>query len=422
MKKELHYLKKAKISFEAQEIVRALSQIVEEKGPKVYLVGGFVRDLILGEPLSDMDVVIEGESRPLAMQLAKKLKGKVHSHGEFGTFVVFLPTGVRVDIATARKEMYPAPASLPRVEKGSLMEDLGRRDFTLNALAVPVTPRGFGNLIDPYGGLEDLRKGRLRAFHSRSFIDDPTRLFRALRYQTRLQLELEKSTKEWMRESVQKGLPRKLSGKRLFSELERVVAERRPLPVLLALDHWNLLRFFDRSIRFREREVRMSHRLERCIQRPLADLRLDEVWLLIVLNRLPRGRIAPKAREWALHRRLKKRLHQIHDAPLLFRKLQKGPLKPSEIYRILSPYAPEGVLFFYAAAPTVSVGHKIRRYLFDWRSVRLGINGDDIKRIGLQPGPQYRKVLDALRDEKLDREITSRSEELEWLKQNIDRF
>jgi tRNA nucleotidyltransferase (CCA-adding enzyme) len=193
----------------------------------IYAVGGFVRDLILNVPNKDIDIVVEGEGIPFAVCLAELFGGKVKSHEKFGTSVVTLSNGDRIDVATARTEYYKHPAALPIVEKGSIKSDLFRRDFTVNSMAIKLTGSNAFCLIDFFDGEKDLRSRKIHVLHSLSFIDDPCRLFRAIRFEQRFGFEIGRQEQVFMRTSIKKNLVDSLSGTRLFNDIKLLLNEKK---------------------------------------------------------------------------------------------------------------------------------------------------------------------------------------------------
>jgi len=207
-------------------------------GLPVYAVGGVVRDWLLGRDTQDLDLVVDGDPAPLARALARKLKGKAEAFDAFGTWRILSKGGGRIDVARSRKEVYPAPAVLPVVEPAPLRDDLYRRDFTVNAMAVSIVPDGFGKLEDPWGGAEDLGARVLRVLHPASFRDDPTRIFRAARFASRLGFALDPATAGWLSGAVAQGDLFLLSRERVRQELLRILAEPDPLGPLERLRDW----------------------------------------------------------------------------------------------------------------------------------------------------------------------------------------
>ncbi len=208
-------------------MVAAIREAARRRDARVYLVGGFVRDLLLGRPIRDFDAVVEGDGAGLARLLAASLGGRLTEHARFATASIALPDGRTIDVAAARRETYRHPGALPDVVTGaSLVEDLARRDFAVNAMAMEVTARR--SLVDPFGGRADLARRRLRVLHGRSFLDDPTRALRGVRYETRLGFLLEGGTRAALRAALEEGAMDRVSGARVRTELERIFAEPAP--------------------------------------------------------------------------------------------------------------------------------------------------------------------------------------------------
>jgi tRNA nucleotidyltransferase (CCA-adding enzyme) len=231
--------------------LETFGRLVSERGGDAFLVGGPVRDILLGKPLLDIDVVATHPVEPAVRALAARHKGRLEKRSAFLTFKLSFPDDIRMDVATARKETYPAPASLPVVQPSEPLHDLARRDFSINAMALSLLPSGFGELIDPLGGMMDLAARRLRALHPRSFMDDPTRIYRAARYAGRFHLHVDPETLGWIRSAIRLKIPASLSPARLSHEWIKVLMERDPRPALKFLDSWGALSFLSPAWRWR---------------------------------------------------------------------------------------------------------------------------------------------------------------------------
>src|SRR5215210_3173755 len=201
----------------------------------VYLVGGTVRDILLGERSFDVDIAVEGDAIAFAAALAEALDGRAHPHERFGTAVVLYGDGERIDVVTARTEFYEEPAALPTVEHASIRDDLFRRDFTINAMAVSLKGEDFGRLVDPFGGRRDLDAGTIRVLHNLSFIDDPTRIFRAIRYEARYGFGMDARTERLARGTIEMGLVGDLSSARLRDELHELLEEEQAARAIVRL-------------------------------------------------------------------------------------------------------------------------------------------------------------------------------------------
>ncbi|TFG92785.1 MAG: CCA tRNA nucleotidyltransferase [Syntrophobacterales bacterium] len=213
----------------------------EDMGFGAYAVGGLVRDLFLQRETLDVDVVIEGDGIAFASRFSADHGAHLTIYEKFKTANLVFPGGSKVDVATARTEVYEHPAALPLVKPGSIRDDLFRRDFSINTLATCLNPGRFGELFDPFQAREDIRKGTIRILHDRSFVDDPTRIFRAVRFEKRFDFKIEDSTETLIRDAVSAGLIERLSGYRIASELRLVLSEEDPVPIVVRLEELGVL-------------------------------------------------------------------------------------------------------------------------------------------------------------------------------------
>lgn len=219
-------------------IIKLAGKIADTKGIAIYIVGGVVRDILLGMPNYDLDFVVEGDAIEFSGILNGALKGDLKVHRAFGTATINY-NNHRIDIVTARSESYKKPAAYPEVEPGTIKEDLFRRDFTINAMAISINDKGFGDVVDFYSGLKDLKKKAIRVMHPRSFIDDPTRVFRAVRFSARFGFKIEPHTKSLIKEAVSEGLLGEVNRGRINKEIELFLKEEQPLKCLKAF--YNLI-------------------------------------------------------------------------------------------------------------------------------------------------------------------------------------
>jgi tRNA nucleotidyltransferase (CCA-adding enzyme) len=347
---------------EALPGIDALREVAERV--PAYLVGGAVRDLLLGLGGGDLDVAIEGDADVLAdlpgFELEREglfLTGRLHTDD------------VRVDVAQARAETYPRPGALPEVRRATISEDLARRDFTINAMAFPLAADG--ELLDPHGGLEDLRSELLRVLHPRSFVDDPTRALRAARYAARFGFELEPETDRLLRESDLSVV----SDDRVQNELRRAAAEPDPSLVLQLILDWGVMPSLD----------------------PDAPARVAEV-----------ARIA-ETEPWDgwVDRELAVMLAIVRPLPQIRELASATPERPSEAVRLAQRWDPAQLLVARALG-----AEWLDRYAAEWRRVRLEITGDDLLEAGVPEGPAIGRGLEAALSGKLDGELSGREEEL----------
>jgi tRNA nucleotidyltransferase (CCA-adding enzyme) len=222
-------------------LLKSAGRYAEDMGFRAFVVGGLVRDLVLNRENFDIDLVIEGEGVRFAEEFARVYDANIQYYTKFGTATLMFPDGCRLDIATARSETYEHPAALPKVLPGSIRDDMRRRDFTINTLAISLNPAYFGELLDFFKGSDDIKRKLIRVLHDLSFIDDPTRVFRAVRFEQRLDFRIESSTEKLVRDAVTKNLFDLLADYRVFSELRLILQEKDPLRVLKRLEWFGIL-------------------------------------------------------------------------------------------------------------------------------------------------------------------------------------
>ncbi|GIU95097.1 MAG: poly(A) polymerase [Gaiellaceae bacterium] len=375
----------------------------------VYLVGGTIRDLLLGEESFDIDIAVEGDAIAFARALARTLGGRVTTHEKFGTAVVQYGEGERVDVVTTRTEFYDAPAALPAVERASLRDDLFRRDFTINAMAASLAPDDLGRLVDPFGGRADLAAGVLRVLHNLSFIDDPTRIFRAIRYEARYGFRLEEHSARLARACIEMGLVGDLSSARLRDELTALLDDPGAVGGILRLGELGA----DRAVHPRLRaDAEAAALFERALELR-SELGLDVPPWRIGLAVLGRELSTEEAFDWLERLRVRRRdvaliVGAITVAPRIAERVETEELAPSQVVALAEAYAPDAPLLALARTDHPA----LREYFTRLRDVRLEIDGSDLAELGLTESPRVGKVLAELRRRKLDGELAGRDAEL----------
>jgi tRNA nucleotidyltransferase (CCA-adding enzyme) len=375
-----------------------------------YVVGGFVRDLLLRRPVNDLDVIVEGDAIQLGKALVKKFGGKLTRHDAFHTAIWRLPSTFdlrpsTLDLITARKETYERPGALPTVTPATIDDDLLRRDFTINAMAVRLDGDHFGELLDPLDGRSDLEQGRIRVLHPRSFVDDPTRIFRAVRYEGRYSFAIEPSTLERIDPESLKALS-SLSGERLRHELDLILVEENAVQILLrvagvgVLDaiHPRFPAFNPDDAEFLEMDNGLdipADRIGMGYMLWFMDLSEDEVFS--VARRLDFTNELTLS-VWAAAQLKRSLPHLVESQPSVWTyALEKLPL--------LSIYA----------VYLVSREKALLDYLSIWRHIKPHTTGDDLIARGLPPGPRYGEILTRLRAAWLDGEVKDKEQELQLL-------
>jgi tRNA nucleotidyltransferase (CCA-adding enzyme) len=389
---------------------------VSEQFDGVYLVGGTVRDILLGERNFDVDIAVEGDAIALARALAEVLGGRVRPHEKFGTAVVVYGEGERVDVVTARTEFYDAPAALPTVEHASIREDLFRRDFTINAMAVSLKGADLGRLVDPFGGRRDLEAHTIRVLHNLSFIDDPTRIFRAVRYENRYAFRMEEHTLRLARGTIEMGLVGDLSSARLRDELVALLEEGEVDHSILRLGELGADRAIHPHLAADEEAVELLRRLRELRDR--YDLAVPS-WRL-GLAALARGLPPNEAYDWLQRLKVRRRDAEAIAAavtvgPRLVERLREGA-EPAEVVALADPYSPDAPLFALALADQPA----LHAYFERLRDVRLEVSGADLAELGLAESPRVGEVLAELRRRKLNGELDGRDSELAAARELIE--
>jgi len=409
-------------------VLRLAGQIADDLNSNVYCVGGFVRDLFLQVPNFDVDLVVEGKGEEVAALLAEKLGGKKRSHERFQTAVVTLPDGSKIDIATARTEYYEFPAALPRVEKSSIREDMYRRDFTINTLAIALNPERFGDLIDCFGGLRDLQKGIIRILYNLSFVEDPTRILRAVRFEQRYNFTIEPDTLRFAIDAIERQMLGKLSYKRILHELILILSEKDPgrsLDRMREIGVWKYIL----------PEVKLEHLNRVTLKRiPIVTAWLQEryypanvkswlVYILVLLERLSEEEIEGIVQRYHFENYAIRVIKESRQVPGIAQYLTENKeLKASKIDELLGDWTRENIVYLLLLVREEKAWNNLVHYLDLKERVKVEIDGNDLKKLGLKAGPVFRVILEELYRLRLDEIINSRDEELlqvkKWMEEN----
>jgi tRNA nucleotidyltransferase (CCA-adding enzyme) len=375
----------------------------------VYLVGGTVRDILLGEPNFDVDIAVEGDAIGLARSVADALDGRVRAHSKFGTAVVVYGDDQRIDVVTARTEFYDAPAALPSVEHATIREDLFRRDFTINAMAVSLKGEDFGRLVDPFHGRRDLEAKTIRVLHNLSFIDDPTRIFRAIRYESRHGFRMDEHSQRLARGTIEMGVVGDLSSARLRDELIALLEEGDAGASILRLAELGAGRAIHPHLAADQEAVQLLERLRELNERYRTGV---PAWRL-AFETLARGMPPDEIYDWLQRLKVQRRDAEriawaVTVGPRLVERLRGDAPEPAEIVALAEPYAPDAPLFALALADP----DPLHEYFERLRDVRLEVSGADLAKLGVGESPQVGEILAELRRRKLNGQLDGRESEL----------
>ncbi|MBN2453581.1 MAG: CBS domain-containing protein [Candidatus Omnitrophica bacterium] len=410
-------------------LMRKIGHIANSMGYTAFVVGGLARDLVLGVKNLDLDIVTEGDAIKLGHLLAADLKAAIVVHKKFGTCSVVMKNKLKIDIATARKEKYISPAALPTVEFSSLKDDLVRRDFTINAMAISINASSFGRLIDFFNGRRDLAHGRIKVLHDDSFIDDPTRIFRAVRFESRFGFVIDHHTGELIRNAIDKSMFDRVEPQRIRDELVLILQEKEPLRALRRMAELEELRFIHPAIRFDSDLVRLCGAIdETCAwyNRWPHRKRAVERWLMYLMalfDSLTYAQVSAISNRFVFRgsdriRLLSYKKHAIAVTKAL--SAEKAP-KPSRIYRMLEPLPFEVTLLIIARTALMDsprcaarVRSRTKEFLEAYNGARVHVHGDDLKSMGLKPGPYYAVILKDILYNKIDGKLRTKKEEMEY--------
>ncbi|MEO1683876.1 MAG: CBS domain-containing protein [Cyanobacteria bacterium J06631_12] len=423
-----------------------IAAITDQKEWSLYLVGGAVRDLLLSllsgnaYPLTDIDLVVEGAEEGAGVLLAQAIQSTypqvdIQVHGQFQTAELSWPAAIStgdssaklskssstllVDIATARTEFYPYPAANPEVESSTIRQDLYRRDFTINAMALRLNSDRPGNLLDFFGGWMDLQQRQVRVLHANSFIEDPTRIFRAVRFAVRFDFELDPQTERFIRYAVRSGLYDKALASesktpalqaRLRVELKYVLQASQWAKALVKLDDLGAFRCLHRQLTLTPELERQLRRMDRWLNKFDVDQPRWLMMLLLVIVQLPTSDAVQVARSLQLSDKTLNRVETLHEKEQSL--LEQVPalagtaMRPSQIYRLFHPFERADLLLIANRCP-YTLGRWIWQYIVQLSQVPPLVNGATLKRLGYKPGPQFRSILTAVHQLQLDGELTS---------------
>jgi tRNA nucleotidyltransferase (CCA-adding enzyme) len=385
-------------------VLKSLRRRATSDGLPVYLVGGPVRDAVLGAPVKDLDFVVVGDAPALAEELAIEVGGLVTAHPRFGTATVEIDGG-RADLVTARKESYPFPGSLPEVSASTLDDDLARRDFSINAMALPLSGDS-AKVIDPHGGIQDLGSRSVRTLHPGSFADDPTRMLRAVRYEQRLGFQIADGTLSELRQALAGGYVAAVTGDRWRQELQKIFEEDRAIAMLVRAIELGVLAAVHPALSDGQALKRLAAQNGSGLPAPSA---MDLLAALTVSLSPADGDLVSRRLNlpaaWARVVRDTIALRVVSPA------LSGPSVRPSVVCRALDGLDSAAIAASARLLKDPQVRAQIRRYLEEWRSVEAALTGNDLLAMGVPPGPKIGQVLRELTSAKLDGLAGSEEEE-----------
>jgi tRNA nucleotidyltransferase (CCA-adding enzyme) len=422
----------SRLSQKRLSLLRELGNLADEGGVSLYLVGGVVRDLLLKRETWDLDLTVEGDGIGFARLVADRYRAGLAVFERFATARLAFPDGLKMDIATTRRESYAQPALLPTVQPASIEEDLSRRDFTINAMAIQLNRATFGQLFDPYGGQRDLRARVIRVLHEGSFQDDPTRIFRAIRFEQRFGFHLETTTLRLLAQAASTNLIQRLSGPRLQNEVLLLFAERDPVRVIARLGQLKLLRFLHRHLCYTKSVKRTVAAVPKALAwwgRRFPESVIDKpiVYLMALSSESSPAVVATMIRRLALSREQAKKVNigRRRVDRTMKRLTDPGTVRHSQVFRLLIDFSDEACVLLLAkqaSAQAAGGGSLLKRQLVAYMknsAMKTVLTGRDLQAMGLQPGPLYTTILGKILDERIDGMITTEADERAFLQKRF---
>ena len=409
-------------------LFKDFGNVADMLGYDAYLVGGFVRDLFLKQENLDVDIVVEGDGIRFAHEFSRHQEIRVRSHRKFGTAVLIFPDGFKVDVATARMEYYESPAAPPTVEMSSLKMDLLRRDFTMNTLAIKLNKREYGALVDHFSAQKDIKEKVIRVLHNLSFVEDPTRVLRAIRFEQRFGFKIGKLTIALMKNAVKINCFKELSGRRLFLELKLLLMEQEPLQAIKSLNELHLLQFISDEIKFTKELRKLLQEIKGVIswfsllylEEPYEPWKVYWHGLTSSLDVKSLHQLAERMQ--MLDQESRKMISEREEAGGVLEKLYKFSSDNNyELYTLLCHYDTEILLYMMAKAHNEKIKRIISNYFTKLKGTKVMLKGKDLKGMGFKPGPLYKEIFDSLLKARLSNVISTKDEEAEFVKEMFGR-
>ena len=395
-------------------LCRELSETIAQV-ESVYVVGGVVRDLILGREPVDADISVVGDAGAFSGALAGRLGVARPTESEFLTFKITLGNtsegATSIDVVTARAETYPEPAALPDVVPSSIKDDLERRDFTVNSMGISLSDSDWGNLVDPVNGLGDIMRKRIRVLHDASFTDDPTRLFRAVRYAVRLDFSIDSTTKSLIDDSL--GKVDRLSGARLRNEFELMLGEPKRVEILREAEDLGLLAAISPGLRIGSRSLE--------VMESGASTRFEDLLALSTFG-LTQDEAEQVAQRFDGPEMWTKTIRGNPELADLVAVLDRSDIRRSEVAEILDSVPLQSIRAYIAAGPLLPRRDRLIEYIDKIRFERPEITGDDLIAAGIEEGPVIGQLIDIVRRARLDGQVKTKQEELDLAKSRLPGF
>lgn len=410
-----------KVPQEIKTHLKLIGKLAGNLGISVFAVGGFVRDILLKKENLDLDIVVEADAIDFSKQLARKFGCEAIIYKKFATATLF-KKNLRIDIVTARKENYSQPGALPDILPGTIRDDLFRRDFTINAMAISLNASSFGELEDFFSGLKDLRQRKIRILHDLSFIDDPTRILRAIRFKERFGFTIEENTACLMNQAIKSRMLSRVSSARIFDELLHILKEDNPIQQILSVQRICGLGFISPKLHLNASRVKLLKKAEKEIQwfaKAFVDKRSLDLWLIyfiILLDGLAKPEINKLINRFNLKKGESKRIISYCNIGKIIKILENKNLSLARIFSILEPLSYEVILLIKIKSNLTIVEERIKTFFNLLNGIKLEVGGGDLENIGLVPGKKFGLLLKKALYKKVEGKLKTKKDELDFIR------
>lgn len=406
-----------------KDVLNKIGEIGDRLDFPVFMVGGIVRDLFLGIKNYDLDIVVEGEGIKFARELSRDLGGRTKSHEKFGTAIVILADDFKIDVATARREFYEYPAAFPKVELSSIKKDLYRRDFTINAMAIQLNQKYFGKLIDFFGGQKDLRIGTIRVLYNLSFVEDPARIIRAIRFEQRYNFKMNRTTEDFLKKAIDDKLLSRLRKKRITEELILILKEENPLKSLKRMEELGALKYILPDFELNEATVERLNKVKDNFDFWTHDIPDEKIELWVIyfcclIRNLKKSQLQRIYKKLIIKQKFIDKINYCYSNLDQIIKMisQKTKISPSVIYLKLKGLPNEALFLAMTESDTNIAKERINNYFRKYKKESLYISGNELKELQLKPGPIYSQILNKLLCAQLDGEVKNKRDEIRFVK------
>lgn len=405
-----------------KNLLYSAGEIADGLGYSIYVVGGFVRDLILGKSTFDIDLVVVGDAHTFAKKFSKCHKGKVTKHEKFQTATVKLDDDFYIDVVTARKEYYEYPGALPTVERGTIKDDLFRRDFTVNSMAIRLNSGYFGELVDFYGGKKDIKNKQIRILYNLSFIEDPTRIIRAVRFEKRYGFKIEKRTEEFLKNAVFSNFLSRVSVERINHEVFAILKEKKPWEIVARMHELGILEKIYPEINYNNELINL---FEKCFER-INEFKnnlntyknIDKILLclLVLYSNMKYDKITALMERMRLKKETRCEIKRFIKAKDTLKTVDIRNIDNYQAYNIFKNLSLECLYVLTLIFNNEDFYNKSLEYINKQKNIKLNITGNKLKEMGIEPGSRYKRILDEILKEKLNGNLETLEDEVEFVK------